>query len=479
MKFILAHLLFAFSIVIMADTKQVEPGRFVKDIKIKELKFDIPKIQPETLSENVLCYSQFEDEFPIVYLEIHFYSGESSISGYPMELGTVLADSWKYGGSEKLPESSLIEKLEAMGAKLGISSGYNKTILSVSYLSRDEDTILEFVEDLILKPAFTEKSIQNAKKKVIEAIARRNERTESLGFRKAREWIYRDFKRGIVASKETTEKVNRDMILDFFQDMVKNKKKAIVLSGKFNQEKTRAKLNTLLQTPNTSKAKFSEEKIDLSKMVTGLQQDKRKQILVSKDVNQSMVIYFGALPQHNHPDFFAIQLLNYIIGGGGFNSYMMQQIREERGLAYSAASYPSFEETYGLIFFYTLTKNESMKEADSLIQKILSQKTFNEINPQELEDAKNAIINQFVFLFTNKHSILSAQLGFDEDKMPENYLEIYRDKIRQVSLEDLRRVGKEYFEVGKLKSVFVSSKENLEKIFPNQKIIEPEDSILE
>ncbi len=477
MKFIKWIILFSFCFSVGSQENKIEMGRFVKDIIVPELKFEIPKIQPEALSQNLVLYSSLNEEFPIVYLDIHFYAGESSVDKYPIELVNVLADAWKFGGSQKYPESTLIENIEALGAKLNISSNYNKTSISLSYLTKDEKQILEYLEELILNPALSEKSIQNSKKKIIESIARRNERTESIGFRKAREWAFRGFKRGIVPQKESVEKISKQMILDFFQDMIKTKKKAIVLSGNFDPIQVKTKLIEILENKENLPSKFVEEKIDLSKMKTKLNSDKRKEILISKPVNQSMILYFGTIPQHNHPDFFAIQLLNYIIGGGGFNSYLMQQIREERGLAYSAASYPVFEADYGLIYFYTLTKNESMQEADNLMKKILSVETFLKIKDEELENAKNAIINQFVFLFDNKHSILSAQLGFDEDKMPKNYLEIYRDKMREVTLEDLKRVGLEYFDEKKLKRVYVSSKENLEKNFPNSKYLDPEDLV--
>ncbi|MCB1176567.1 MAG: insulinase family protein [Leptospiraceae bacterium] len=475
-KLFILFLLTYFSFTLLADDK-VEPGRFVKDIKIKELKFDIPKVKPEEISKDIILYSEYQDEFPIVDIEIHFYSGESSADKVPKELPIILGDSWKYGGSKKLMDEKLVGKIESLGGRIGVSVEFDKTIISISYLSREEDEVLELLEDFILTPAFTETAIVNAKKKLSESIHRRNERTESVGFRKVKESIFKGYNKGVPYSIESLDKVTKESILEFYEDMIKSRKKAIVLTGKFNKEKTISKLKSILSIEENRDSGFAEEVISLEKLKKDFELIKLDPILVQKDVNQSMVIKYGILPPHNHKDFFAIQLLNYIIGGGGFNSYFMQKIREEKGLAYSAASYPVFEKSYGIIYFYTLTKNESLKEATSIMEEILSENTFSKITEKELEDAKSSIINQFIFLFTNKHSILSNQLGFDEDEMPENYLEIYRDKIKSVTLEDLQRIGKTYFENKNLKSLFISSKDNLEKIFPGKSQIDPEDSL--
>jgi len=191
-----------------------------------------------------------------------------------------------------------------------------------------------------------------------------------------------------------------------------------------------------------------------------------------------MVLLLGTMPAHNHPDFYAIQLLNYIIGGGGFNSYFMTEIRNNRGLAYSSSSSISFEKEYGAFYAYTLTKNESVGEVYKLMRELLSKDTISRIKQSELERAQNAIINQFVFLFQNNAKILSNQLRFDDHNMPKNYLEVYRGNISKVSLADLQRVGDKYFQENLLRTIIVGPKA-LMKQLPKEKftIKAPEEKI--
>lgn len=450
------------------------PGDFVKDIVIKDLLFEIPVVNKEELSPGVSYYKDSKGEFPIVYLDIHFYSGNTK--SMPVEIPALLADSLKYGGSVTHPDETLVSQIESLGGTFGVSTSGDKFTVKVSFLSKDQEKVLSLVKELLENPAFTGNAFENSKKKLIEGIKRRNERTESLGFRKIKEVLFQNYAKGIPYSIESIEKITLNDISNHYKEIFSKRKKAIVISGKFDEISFKSWAQNTI--PGTEDSTPGSELITTSQLLQNFKEDPRKEFFIDKKVNQSMLIYSGIIPEHSHKDYFAIQLLNYIIGGGGFNSYMMQKIREEKGLAYSAASYPVVDADYGVIYFYTLTKNESLKEAHQILKEILSKKTFESIQETELRDAKNAILNQFVFLFTNKHTILENQLEQDDDRLPSNYLNTYKDRIHQVTLADLKRVGSDYFQEDKLKFLVVSSKENITKNYSSSsKIYQPEDSV--
>ncbi|MDX1958676.1 MAG: pitrilysin family protein [Leptospiraceae bacterium] len=475
MKQIIIKFLFLLISALLSVHLHSEAGDFVKDIPIKELKFQIPSVQKDILGNGLIHYHDQFNDFPIAYLEIHFYSGDAATESLPQETSTLFADSFKFGGTENFKDSELLTQFENLGASIGVSTSYEKTTLSVSFLSRDQKKILELLEEMLNRPAFSESALSNGKMKLIDAIKRRNERTESLGFRKVKELVFKSYKKGYSNSIESVSKVSRDSILSFYE-IIKKSPRTVVSSGLYDEKLLKDFIIKNLKIETSSKAQ--PDSIDLDVLKKDFANDPRKEIFIKKDVNQSMLILVGPAPEHSHKDFFAIQLLNYIIGGGGFNSYFMQEIREKRGLAYSATSYPVFEKDHGLLYFYTLTKNETLKEAHTIMKQLLSPEVINKITEKELTDAKNAINNQFVFLFSNRHSILSNQLGFEEDGMPPNYLETYRENIQSVNLNDIRRVGKEYFYKENLKTIIVSSEKNIQKQYPEvKKLYEPEEKL--
>ena len=454
------------------------PGDFVKDIKIEELDFKIPEVKKIDLNQNLKYYSIYSDKFPITYLEITLYAGEADTGHRGIEIPQLAAEVLKFGGSKNFPEEKFTEKLESLGASFGISSDYDKISLTLSYLSRDEETILNLVSDLIQNPNYSEVAFTNGKKKMNEVIQRRNERTESIGFRKAKELIYRNLLAGQIPQTNAIAKITMTDIKEFWE-LAKQKKKLISITGIFDDKKIRQSFTSLFSVANLDKTqKQNREIVTEESLAKSLKEFNSKNLFITKDVNQSMILMVGIFPKHNDPDFYAIQLLDYILGAGGFNSLMMQQIRVDKGLAYSSTSYPVFKKEHGVFYAYTLTKNESLNQVYDLMKEILSEKTFTKITEKEIEDAKISINNQFVFLFLNNNRILENQIRFDEDDMPEDYLKNYRANMGKVTLDDIRRVGKKYFTFDKMKTIIVSSPDALKK-FPQDKskTISPEEGI--
>ncbi len=469
------YLLFAF---IFGFSLLAAPGDFVKDVKIEELEFKIPEVTKTDLNSNLKYYSIYSDKFPITYLEISLYAGEADTDNKGIEIPQLLGEVLKFGGSKNFPEDKFTGKLESLGASFSVSSDYDKISINLSYLSRDEETVLGLVSDLLQNPNYSEVALANGKKKMTESIQRRNERTETIAFRKAKELFYRGLLAGRISQVASIEKIKMDDLKEFWEK-AKLKKKRISVTGLFQDKKIKETFGKIFSADTQNKPQDSKrEVVTESALAKSLNDYKYKNLLITKDVNQSMVLMIGALPRHNDPDFYAMQILDYIIGGGGFNSYMMQQIRVDKGLAYSSTSYPVFKREHGILYAYTLTKNQSLLQVHELMKEILSEKTFSKISQKEIDDAKKSINNQFVFLFLNDNRILENQVRFDEDEMPENYLKDYRNNMNKVSLEDIRRVGKKYFVFENLKTIIVSSPDALKNFSSeNSKTIQPEENI--
>lgn len=466
MKYII--LLFL-SLVIFSRDK----GDFVKDIKLKEIEFQIPKIDKEEIAEGTKMYSIYSPTFPIVFLDINLYSGEKEASKTFIELPGLMAETIKLSGTKNYPGEKLSEKLEFLGAKFSFGIDYDKLKLEFSFLKKDEKIIYEIVHEILNESLFDETILENAKKKSIEMISRRNERTESIGFRKAKELFYRNTGAGLIAQIDSIKKIKLEDIQNFWKTSLKSRK-TILVNGDYSKKLL---LDTLKKSLPKSEI-FAKEELNEEDLTKSLSTFSKKSILVEKKVNQSMMLMIGVMPAHNSKDFYSIQILDYIIGGGGFNSYLMQKIRVAKGLAYSSTSYPVFKKKHGILYAYTLTKNESLVEVQNLMKEILSEKTFNQIKEEEIETAKTSIINQFVFMFSNDSAILENELRFDEDSMPENYLKNYRKELQKVTLADLKRVGKKYFDYSNLKNIVISDEATLKKLSEESFIkISPEDSI--
>jgi len=473
----LKNLSLVFLIFLITKTNHSkEMGNFVKNVPIEELEFKLPNIEKTQLERQGELYSLNSNYFPLTDLEMYFYIGEEK--EFSSEVPLILFNVWKLGGTKELPDSKFIERLEFLGASLSLQSGYEKSVISISYLNRDEKEIFALLKDWFHNPRITEANVRTIKNQIKESILRRNDNVSGIGMRKSKELLFGKRLQARTEEIASLEAITISDLEKYHKKFISSKKVNFALSGSGNPKTIQNFASDLLKSKNTNLTVSSSEEIDLKAWTKEFRALSKEIILIEKETNQSMVLLLGVMPAHNHPDFYAIQLLNYIIGGGGFNSYFMTEIRNNRGLAYSSSSSISFEKEYGAFYAYTLTKNESVGEVYQLMNDLLSKDTISKIKESELKRAQNAIVNQFVFLFQNNTKILSNQLRFDDHNMPKDYLETYRSHISKVSLEDLRRVGDEYFKTELLRAILVGPR-SLMKQLPNEKFIikSPEERI--
>jgi len=151
-------------------------------------------------------------------------------------------------------------------------------------------------------------------------------------------------------------------------------------------------------------------------------------------------------------------VMNYILGGGGFNSRLMREIRSDRGLAYSAYSYFQIGRRLpGPFVAGTETKNASVGPAISLTRKIMQELRDHPVTEEELQLAKESQINSFVFGFENTHSVVSQQMSLAFYGYPADYLAKYRQRIAAVTVADVQRVAREFIDLARQQIVLVGN----------------------
>jgi zinc protease len=165
----------------------------------------------------------------------------------------------------------------------------------------------------------------------------------------------------------------------------------------------------------------------------------------------------------DNPDQLAIRVMNAILGGSGFNSRLMREIRSNRGLAYSVYSYYMIGRKLPGSF---ITSGESKNASAMLMTSIMldeMEKIRRElVSEEELTLAKESRVNSFVFAFTDIHDVLTQQMRLDFYGYPEGYLQTYREKVMTITREDVLRVAKTYLQPGKMVIVLVGRPEGLE-----------------
>jgi zinc protease len=186
-----------------------------------------------------------------------------------------------------------------------------------------------------------------------------------------------------------------------------------------------------------------------------------KVLRINKDLTQANIVLGHNGVARGNPDYYALQVMNYVLGGGGFSSRVMDSIRNERGLAYSVYTYFAAEKSHGAFEFIMQTKNETALEAIRIATEEMRRMREQPVAEQELSDAKDYLIGSFPLRFDTNRKVAGFLSQVEYFELGLDYPDRYADLIRKVTREDVQRVAKQYLQPERLITVIVG---NLKKI---------------
>jgi zinc protease len=180
-----------------------------------------------------------------------------------------------------------------------------------------------------------------------------------------------------------------------------------------------------------------------------------EQQIVEMDVPQSTVRFGLPGYKRHHEDFYAAYVLNYIIGGGGFASRLMEEVREKRGLAYSVFSYLYPLDHAGMMIGGVATKNEAVKQSLDVIREVLADIAENGVSEETLMYAKQYLVGSYALRFDTSGKIAQQMLGVQLDELGMDYFDNRNSYIEAVTQEDIKRVAADLLKPDRLITVIV------------------------
>lgn len=162
-------------------------------------------------------------------------------------------------------------------------------------------------------------------------------------------------------------------------------------------------------------------------------------------------------------DYYALQMMNYIYGGGGFGSRLMDTAREKRGLTYGIYSSVQDYRHVDVMNISTSTKNDSAKEMLAIIRDEMARMQKEPVSAKELKDAKSFIIGSMPLALSSTDAIAEMVLGLRADDLPIDYLDRFADYMRAVTEDDIQRVAGRVLKPGAMTTVLVGKPAGIEQ----------------
>lgn len=432
-------LLLALNVAPAAAQAQAPTKDWEKIAKPPLHKFEIPRAKKVVFSNGLTVFLMEDRELPLIDAFATVKGGSRNEPADKAGLVRIFGEAWRTGGTAAKTGDQLDDFLEARAAKVETTADIDSVAISLSCLKADFDSVLAVFEDVLRKPEFRAEKIALAKTQLKSGIARRNDNPQQIADRVATQLGYGpDSPYARVPEYATVDAVTREDLLAWHKKAVHPDRTILAVVGDFDASAMEAKLRKTFggwpkgNTPADPPAALR------STPAPGI-------FFVAKDdVNQSNIRMVAPGIRRDNPDYFAVEVLNEVFGGG-FSARLFSNVRSKKGLAYSVGGglRSSFDHP-GLFRLTMGTKSETTAAGiDALLEEV---KNIVAEPPtgEEIRRGKEAILNSFIFRFDSKEKVLREQAGNAFYGYPPDFLERYRREIEKVTAADVARVAKKY-----------------------------------
>ena len=420
---------------------------------------NLPEVERVELDNGMILFLVEDHELPIVNLSARIGVGGINQPADKIGLASITGSVMRTGGSQNMSADEIDITLESIGASVETNIGTTTGTASMSALKEDVDTVLPIFADVLMHPAFPDDKIELAQVQQKSGIARRNDNAQSVAFREFNKLIY-GAESPFAAQTEyaTIEAITRDDVVAFHQQYYHPNNTMLAIWGDFEAEEMINKIRATFSSwpKNEGFQRPDKPNVDYNF-------DYSVNFVPKNDVNQSVVLLGHLGGQRDNPDYFALQVMNNILGGG-FSSRLFQNVRDEQGLAYSVfGQYGANYDYPGQFFAGVMTKSESTVQATKSVLREVEKMRESKVTEEELTQAKESFLNSFVFNFDTRSEIINRLMTYEYYGYPSDFLQKTKSGIEAVTADDVLQVSQQYLQPDQVRILVVGKAEDFDQ----------------
>ena len=400
--------------------------------------FAMPPVQKTVLSNGLVLLFSEDHTLPFFTVQLLIDCGARRDPPGEEGLAHLTARALPLGTTTGRTSSDINEELDSMGASLAASSGRDYTIVSLRSLRKDLDKGLHLFMEVITGPSFPQKEIEREVKKTLASIQSSEDQPGEVAeraFRKAL-FVSGPYAHPIEGTKESVKGITREKIMHFYRAFYHPNNAIIAIVGDVTAEDVKTKISPLLEKWKRGEAPPASQESTFARGP--------KTVKIDRQITQANIILGNEGISRQNPDFYALSVMNYVLGGGGFASRLVEEIRDKRGLAYSVTSFYDSGKYPGSFQVVLQTKNASARDAISLVRKEMERIRNNPISEKEIEGAKKYLIGSFPLRLDTQAKLASFLNQIEYFGLGLEYPEKYPSLIRAVTREEVQRVARTY-----------------------------------
>jgi zinc protease len=417
-----------------------------------------PKIQHWQAPSGAQVYFVENHDLPMLDVAVNFPAGSGFDSAEKSGLAGLTHGLLELG-AEGMSEDDIARKLADIGAQLGGQFDADRANIAVRTLSSraERDEALAVMARVLQRPLFSETILAREKARLIAALKEAETKPEAIAAKTFGKAVFGAHPYGLPGSGEITsvEKLQRSDLDAFYSTHYGAKSAVVALMG----DVSRAEAEIIAQNL-TSQLPPGGASSEIAQVVL---QSSASKLRIPHPATQSHILIGAPGVARNDADYFPLYVGNYILGGGGFVSRLMQEVREKRGMAYSVYSYFIPMQQPGAFQIGLQTRKDQADEALNIVNTTLRDFIEQGVSEKELSAAKQNIINGFPLRIDSNKKILDYLSAIGFYNLPLSYLDDFPGKISKVTVSEIRAAFKRKVNPDVMATVIVGAPEDKNK----------------
>jgi zinc protease len=410
-------------------------------------------IQSVTSPGGITSWLVEEHSLPFVALEITFKGGTSlDVEGKrgAVNLMTGLLEE----GSGDLDARGFARATEALATSFGFSADSEQLSISARFLTENFDASVALLRDAMQQPRFDAADIERVRAQVISGLAFDAKDPDDIASKAFAQMAYGMHPYGTVDSgtPESVGALTRENLLEAHGNVLVRDRVLIGAVGDITPEQLGTLVDALLEgLPQSGPMMPPQVEPQIEGGIT----------VVEFDTPQSVALFGQRGIAVDDDDYFAAVLLNQILGGGSFESRLMQEVREKRGLTYGVYSYLYSRDLANAYMGSVSSANDRIAEAIAVIRDEWARAAQEGVSAEELQDAKTYLTGAYPLRFDGNSTIAGILVGMQMIGLDIDYVNTRNARVERVTLEDVQRVASELMDPQALHFVVVGKPEGL------------------
>ncbi len=392
-------------------------------------------------------------DIPMVTVNMAIKAGNTAVAGDKPGLASITA-ALLTQGTTKRTANHISSEIDFIGGSLSTGGGDDFATAGLRVLKKDIRTGFDLLSDVIRNPVFDQGEIDRKVKSTLAEIRRQKEEPNIVASEAFQKAVYGGHAYGRTGDDIAAylPKLTRQDIIDFYEARYCPDNTIIAVVGDVSEKEVVSLLNEYF---NGWKRNGQPLPAPIAPPVI----EKTSIRKIDKNIAQANIVMGHIGISRENPDFYAVSIMNYILGGGGFSSRLMDNIRDNKGLAYDVHSSFAAQKETGIFEVGIQTKNESANDVINETFKEIRRIRTDLVSEKELADAKAYLTGSFPLRMDTSSKIAGMLTSIEIYNLGLDYPQKYASLINSVTREDIQRVAKKYLHPDRLVIVVVADQE--------------------